>query len=92
MSILARNVKNITLSNSDLCVVLRYLTSRDRIGYIEVQIHKDKVHIFLRNFPNAPYCSIRQDETSNRCALSILNAVIVAFPNNILDFERGYNL
>jgi len=151
MSILTRNAKDITLSDSDLCLVLGYLASQSRVGCIEAQIPEDKVHIFLRDFPNAPYYPIKQGETSggyimkqgcqfriyfnnidncpsvllpylgvgtgkyikrinkgrfverivknygfvfghDQSILAIRNAVVVAFPNNGLDFERGYNL
>ncbi len=64
MSILSKNAKDILLSNDDLCLVLGYLASPDRVGYIEAQIPEDKVHVFLCAFPYAPYYPIKQGQTS----------------------------
>ncbi|MDR1397542.1 MAG: hypothetical protein LBJ14_07405 [Desulfarculales bacterium] len=64
MSILAKNAKDIILSDADLCLVLGYMATPNRVGYIEAQIPADKVHVFLREFPNAPYYPITQGETS----------------------------
>jgi hypothetical protein len=64
MSILAKNALDIVLNDADLCVVLGYMASPDRVGYIEAQIPEDKVHVFLREFPNAPYYPIKQGETT----------------------------
>jgi hypothetical protein len=64
MSILAQNAKDIFLSDSDLCLVLGYLATPNRIGYVEAQIPEDKVHVFLREFPDSPYYPIKQGSTS----------------------------
>lgn len=151
MSILSKNAQDISLLNSELCLVLGYLASPGRIGLIEAQIPEDKAHVFLRDFPNAPYYPIKQGETTggyimkqgcqlriyinnidncpsvllpylgvgtgksvkrinkgkfverivkeygfsfgfDQSILNIRNAVETAFPNNINEFEQGYNL
>jgi hypothetical protein len=64
MSILAGNAKDIVLDAANLCLVLGYMASPNRVGYIEAQIPEDTVHVFLREFPNAPYYMIKQGETT----------------------------
>lgn len=148
---LSNSAQDIILPNAELCLILGYLASPDRIGRIEAQVPEDKAHIFLREFPNSPYYPITQGETSggnvmkqgcqlriyfnnidncpgilrtylgvgtgkyvkrinkgqfverivkyygfafgdNQSIVAIRAAVMRVFPNNIADFERGYNL
>jgi hypothetical protein len=64
MSLLSNGAKDIPLKDEDLCFILGYLASPNRVGQIEAQIPEDKANIFLHEFPNAPYYPITQGETS----------------------------
>jgi hypothetical protein len=64
MSILGRNALDINVGDADLCLILGYLASPGRVGYIEAQIPEDKVFLFEREFPNEPYYPIKQGETT----------------------------
>ena len=64
MSVLGRNAKDINVGVADLCLILGYLATPNRIGLIEAQIPEDKAFLFERDFPDAPYYPIKQGETS----------------------------
>jgi hypothetical protein len=65
MSVLGRNAKDINVGVADLCLILGYLATPNRIGLIEAQIPEDKAFLFERDFPDAPYYPIKQGETKN---------------------------
>jgi hypothetical protein len=65
MSVLGRNALDIDVDTAELCLILGYLASPERIGLIEAQIPEDKVFLFEREFPNAPYYPIKQGETKS---------------------------
>jgi hypothetical protein len=65
MSVLGHNAKDIDVGVAELCLILGYLSSPNRIGLIEAQIPEDKVFLFEREFPNAPYYPIKQGKTVN---------------------------
>lgn len=65
MGVLGRNAKDIDVGIAELCLILGYLTTPNRIGLIEAQIPEDKVFLFVRSFPDAPYYPIKQGETKN---------------------------
>jgi hypothetical protein len=92
MSILAKNAQDIDLPDSNLCLILGYLASPNRISYIEAQIPEDKAHVFLRDFPNAPYYPIKQGQTTGGhvmkqgCQLRIYFNNIDNCPSALLPF------
>ena len=63
MSVLGRNAKDINIGVADFCLILGYLATPNRIGLIEAQIPEDKVFLFEREFPDAPYYPIKQGKT-----------------------------
>lgn len=64
MSLLSNRALDISVPEKDLCLILGYLATPDRIGLIEAQIPEEKGFIFEREFPNAPYFPITQGETT----------------------------
>jgi len=64
MSILGKNALDINIGDAELCLILGYLASPGRVGYIEAQIPEDKVFLFKRSFPNEPYYPIKQGTTT----------------------------
>ena len=64
MSILGHNALDIAVSKADLCLILGYLATPGRVGYVEAQIPEEKAFLFEREFPNEPYYPITQGQTT----------------------------
>lgn len=69
MSVLGRNAKDIIVGVADLCLILGYLATPNRISLIEAQIPEDKAFLFERDFPDAPYYPIKQGKTKSGYAM-----------------------
>ena len=64
MALLSNHALDIPVSEPDLCLILGYLATPDRVGLIEAQIPEEKCFIFEREFPGAPYFPITQGHTA----------------------------
>ena len=65
MGILGDRALDINVSEKDLCLILGYLATPGRVGFIEAQIPEEKVGLFNKAYPNQEYYPITQGETSN---------------------------
>lgn len=98
MELLGPRALDIDVNESDFCLILGYLCSPNRIGYIEAQIPEEKVFIFERKFPNQPYYPIKQGETSGGnimkqgCQLRIYFNNIKNCPSILLPFLGSGNV
>ena len=65
MGILGRRAMDIDVSEKDLCLILGYLATPGRVGFIEAQVPEEKVSLFNRAYPNQEWYPITQGETSS---------------------------
>ncbi len=65
MGILGSRALDIDVSEKDLCLILGYLATPGRVGFIEAQIPEEKVSLFNKAYPNQECYPITQGETSS---------------------------
>lgn len=64
MGILGFRALDINVSEEDFCMILGYLATPGRVGFIEAQIPEDRVWEFENCYPDQEYYPITQGETS----------------------------
>lgn len=64
MGILGNRALDIDVSEKEFCLILGYLATPGRVGFIEAQIPEDKVEEFTNNYSEKGYYPITQGETS----------------------------
>ncbi len=64
MGIMGNRALDIDVSPEELCLILGYLATPGRIGFIEAQIPEDKESQFENSYPNQEYYPITQGRTS----------------------------
>lgn len=64
MGILGTKALDINVSEEDFCMILGYLATPGRVGFIEAQIPEDRVQEFENYYPGQEYYPITQGETS----------------------------
>lgn len=65
MGILGGRALDIDVSERDLCLILGYLATPGRVGFIEAQIPEEKVSLFKKAYPNQECYPITQGKTSS---------------------------